>query len=671
MVAPASAQQQQQKPNILVIMGDDIGYWNISAYNRGMMGYRTPNIDRIANEGAIFTDYYGQQSCTAGRAAFITGQSPLRTGLLKVGLPAAKEGLSDKDPTIADLLKPQGYATGQFGKNHLGDRNEFLPTVHGFDEFFGNLYHLNAEDEPEHPDYPKSPAFRAQFGPRGVMKCVATATDTPGDDPRFGPWGKQKCEDTGPLTKKRMETIDEEFLKASTRLHRRRDRDRKPFFVWFNSSRMHIWTRLKPASQGKTGLGIYPDGMVEHDGQVGQLLKKLDDLGIANNTIVIYTTDNGAETFSWPDGGTTPFRGEKNTNWEGGYRVPAMVRWPGLVPPRTEINDIFSAEDWATTLVAAAGEPDIKSKLLQGYDAAGKTFRVHLDGYDQRDLLARKGPDKRREFFYWTDDGNLAGLRYEQWKAVFMEQKAQGLAVWAQPLVQLRLPLLFNLRSDPFERAQHRGGRLRALVRRARLRARPGAGARGAASRELPAVPAAPEARLLLGRAGHGEAQEPAVEQLAVVISHVKGDEDEAAQSLIRHRPPRPGLHSGIASGLVRAAASQVCPGAGDPRRCLPSWNDGRRSRRSSTSSAPPPTDRARATSPRRSASRCSTRTARSGSSIPCTRRWSTAWSASRRWRRRSRSSGTSSRSRPCSPATARRWPSCRCTISRRSSSRR
>ena len=319
LVSPLSA-QQQQKPNILVIMGDDIGYWNISAYNRGMMGYRTPNIDRIANEGAIFTDYYGQQSCTAGRAAFITGQSPLRTGLLKVGLPAAKEGLSAKDPTIAELLKPQGYATGQFGKNHLGDRNEFLPTVHGFDEFFGNLYHLNAEDEPEHPDYPKNPAFRAQFGPRGVMKCVAVPTDTPGDDPRFGTWGKQKCEDTGPLTKKRMETIDEEFLGATNDFIERANRDKKPFFVWFNPSRMHIWTRLKPESQGKTGLGIYPDGMVEHDGQVGQVLKKLDDLGIANNTIVIYTTDNGAETFSWPDGGTTPFKGREKHQLGG--RLP-------------------------------------------------------------------------------------------------------------------------------------------------------------------------------------------------------------------------------------------------------------------------------------------------------------------------------------------------------------
>ena len=453
--APASA---QRKPNILVIMADDVGYWNISAYNRGMMGYRTPNIDRIAAEGAIFTDYYGQQSCTAGRAAFITGQSPLRTGLLKVGLPAAPQGLSDKDPTLAELLKPQGYVAAQFGKNHLGDRNEFLPTVHGFDVFFGNLYHLNAEEEPEHAEYPSNPAFRAQYGPRGVLKCVATATDTPGDDPRFGPWGRQKCEDTGPLTRKRMETVDEEFLKAAMDFIDGAARDNKPFFVWFNPTRMHIWTYLKPASQGVTGLGVYPDGMVEHDGQVGQLLKKLDDLGIADNTIVIYTTDNGAEVFSWPDGGATPFRGEKNTNWEGGYRVPAIIRWPGVVQPHTEINELFSAEDWVTTLVAAAGEPDIKSKLLQGYDAAGKTFRVHLDGYDQRDLLARKGPDKRHEFFYWTDDGNLAALRYDQWKAVFMEQRAHGLDVWSEPLVQLRLPKLFNLRADPFERAQHEAG---------------------------------------------------------------------------------------------------------------------------------------------------------------------------------------------------------------------
>ena len=449
---------QNQPPNILVIMADDIGYWNVSAYNRGLMGYRTPNIDRIANEGAIFTDYYGQQSCTAGRAAFITGQSPMRTGLLKVGLPGAKEGLSDKDPTLAELLKPLGYTTGQFGKNHLGDRNEFLPTVHGFDEFFGNLYHLNAEDEPEHPDYPKNTEFKLKFGPRGVLRCTATTAETSGEDPRFGAWGKQNCEDTGPLDKKRMETVDQEFLDATLKFIDRANQQKKPFFAWFNSSRMHIWTRLKPESDGTTGLGIYPDGMVEHDGQVGQLLKKLDDLGIANNTIVIYTTDNGAETFSWPDGGTTPFRGEKNTNWEGSYRVPAVVRWPGLVQPRTELNDIFSAEDWVPTLVAAAGDPDIKAKLLQGYDAGGKSFKVHLDGYDQRDMLAAKGPDKRREFFYWTDDGNLAGLRFDQYKVVFMEQQAHGLEVWMQPLVPLRAPKIFNLRSDPLERAEHEAG---------------------------------------------------------------------------------------------------------------------------------------------------------------------------------------------------------------------
>src|SRR4051794_688694 len=452
------AAAQAKKPNILVIFGDDIGYWNISAYNRGMMGYRTPNIDRIANEGALFTDYYGQQSCTAGRAAFITGQSPMRTGLLKVGLPGAKEGLSDKDPTLAELLKPLGYVTGQFGKNHLGDRNEFLPTVHGFDQFFGNLYHLNAEDEPEHPNYPKNTEFKLKFGPRGVLRCSATTTATPGEDPRFGAWGKQNCEDTGPLDKKRMETADEEFLKSTTDFIEKAHQHNKPFLAWFNPTRMHIWTRLKPASQGKTGLGNYPDGMVEHDGQVGAPLNELDRLGIADNTIVLYTTDNGAETFSWPDGGTTPFRGEKNTNWEGGYRVPALVRWPGLVKPRTEINGIFSAEDWVPTLVAAAGEPGVKEKLLTGYQAGDKSFKVHLDGYDQRDLLAGTGEDKRREFFYWTDDGDLCGLRFDQYKLVFMEQQAHGLEVWMQPFMQLRAPKLFNIRSDPFERSDYEAG---------------------------------------------------------------------------------------------------------------------------------------------------------------------------------------------------------------------
>ena len=445
------------KPNLLVMFGDDVGYWNISAYNRGMMGYRTPNIDRIAKEGAIFTDYYAQQSCTAGRAAFITGQSPIRTGLLKVGLPGAPEGMSEKDPTLAVLLKSKGYMTGQFGKNHLGDRNEHLPTAHGFDEFFGNLYHLNAEEEPENVDYPKNPAFRTKFGPRGVLKCVATESDAQAPDPRFGKWGNQKCEDTGPLTKKRMETVDEEFMKAAMDFMDRAKAQGKPFFVWFNTSRMHIWTHLKKDSQGKTGLGVYPDGMVEHDGHIGQMLKKLDDMGIADNTIVLYSSDNGAEAMNWPDGGTLPLRGEKNTNWEGGYRVPAVVRWPGVIKPGTEINDIFSHEDWVQTLMGALGEPDIKDKLMKGATIGGKSYKVHLDGYDQRDLLAGKGPGKRREFFYWTDDGEVAGLRYDQWKMVFMEQRAHGFDVWQEPLVTLRVPKLFNLRSDPFERADHEG----------------------------------------------------------------------------------------------------------------------------------------------------------------------------------------------------------------------
>jgi arylsulfatase A-like enzyme len=461
-----SAQAQQQapapsggrRPNILVIFGDDIGLWNLSAYNRGMMGYRTPNIDRIAKEGAIFTDHYAQQSCTAGRAAFITGQSCFRTGLLKVGLPGAKEGLSEKDPTLAELLKPQGYATGQFGKNHLGDRNEHLPTVHGFDEFFGNLYHLNAEEEPENPDYPKNPEFRAKFGPRGVMRCKASDRDDPTEDPRFGRVGKQTIEDTGPLTRKRMETVDGEFLGAALDFIDRQSRANTPFLCWFNATRMHIYTHLKAESKGKTGLGIVADGMTEFDDMVGQLLKKLEDSGIANNTIVVWTTDNGAEVFSWPDGGTTPFKGEKNTNWEGGYRVPCMMRWPGVIAPGTEINHITSHEDFVPTLVAAAGEPNVKEKLLGGYQAAGKTFKVHLDGYDQRDVLAGTGPGKRQEYFYWTDDGNLAGLRYDRWKLVFLEQRAEGLDVWQDPLFTLRFPKLIDLRADPFERAQHDAG---------------------------------------------------------------------------------------------------------------------------------------------------------------------------------------------------------------------
>jgi arylsulfatase A-like enzyme len=435
----AFAESGGKKPNILILMGDDIGLFNISAYNHGMMGYHTPNIDRVAKEGALFTDTYAQQSCTAGRAAFITGQSPIRTGLLKVGLPGAPEGLSDKDPTIANLLKAHGYATGQFGKNHLGDRNEFIPTLHGFDEFFGNFYHLNAEEEPENPDYPKNPQFKERFGPRGVFHCFATDTaSTLPDDGRFGKWGKQKCEDTGPLTKKRMETIDEEVLAHTLGFI---DQSQKA-------------THLKAASQGVTGLGVAPDGMVEHDGHIGQLLKKLDDLGVADNTIVVYTTDNGAEVFSWPDGGTTPFRGEKNSNWEGGYRVPMVVRWPGVIKPGTEINDIASLEDWLPTLMAAVGQPNVKESLLTGLAANGVTYKVHLDGYNL--LPALKGETKdwpRHEFMYWTDDGDPAGLRYNQWKMVFLDQRALGMNVWQDPLIALRFPKLFNLRSDPFERA--------------------------------------------------------------------------------------------------------------------------------------------------------------------------------------------------------------------------
>lgn len=457
VLATLSAYAQQKKPNILVIWGDDIGYWNVSAYNQGMMGYKTPNIDRIAREGALFTDWYGQQSCTAGRAAFITGQSPIRTGLTKVGLPGAKEGLHKEDPTLAELLKPYGYVTGQFGKNHLGDRNEFLPTVHGFDEFFGNLYHLNAEEEPENPDYPKDPKFKAMFGPRGVLHCFATTQDNPTVDPRFGAWGKQKCEDTGPLTKRRMETVDEEFTKSALAFMEKAHNDGKPFFVWWNSTRMHIWTHLKPESQGKTGLGVYADGMVEHDAMVGELLKKLDDLGIANNTIVFYSTDNGAEVLSWPDGGSTVFRSEKNTNWEGGYRVPAFIRWPGVIKPGSVVNDICAHEDMFTTLMAAVGDTSVKEDLLKGRKVGDMTYKVHLDGYNLLPAFEGKEAWPRHEFLYWTDDGNVAALRYNNWKITFLRQNAESLRVWMDPFQQLRAPLVGNLRSDPFERAEYEG----------------------------------------------------------------------------------------------------------------------------------------------------------------------------------------------------------------------
>jgi len=437
----AGKTKDTKKPNILIIWGDDIGWFNISANNNGIMGYRTPNIDRIAREGALFTDWYGQQSCTAGRAAFITGQSPIRTGLTKVGLPGANLGLQPEDPTIADVLKPLGYVTGQFGKNHLGDRDEFLPTAHGFDEFFGNLYHLNAEQEPENPDYPKDPEFKKKFGPRGVLHSWAN------------PDGTQKIENTGPLTVKRMETVDEEFLEASLTFMEKAVKDDKPFFCWWNSTRMHIFTHLKKESVGVTGLGVYPDGMVEHDGHVGKLLEKLDDLGIAENTIVMYSTDNGAEVMSWPDGGSTPFRGEKDTNFEGGWRVPCAIRWPGFIKPGTVSNEIFSHTDMLPTLAAAAGEPDIVEKLKKGYKGSNKTFTVYIDGYNLLPFL--KGEVKenpRKGFLYWSDDGDLMALRVGNWKVHFMEQRAHGLGVWKEPFVSLRAPNIVNLRSDPFER---------------------------------------------------------------------------------------------------------------------------------------------------------------------------------------------------------------------------
>lgn len=430
------------KPNILAIWGDDIGPFNISAYNRGIMGYKTPNIDRIANEGIIFTDSYGDQSCTAGRAGFITGQHPIRTGLTKVGLPGAKEGLNKKDPTIAELLKPHGYMTGQFGKNHLGDQDEHLPTNHGFDEFFGNLYHLNAEDEPEHPDYPKSAAFKKKFGPRGAIHSFADG----------------KITDTGPVTKKRMETVDEEFLDAALKFIDKAHAAKKPFFVWFNSTRMHVWTRLKPESEGVTGQGLYADGMVEHDGHVGQLLDKIDKLGIAENTIIMYTTDNGAELALWPDGGYTPFRGEKNTNWEGGYRVPMMVKWEGKIKPNQVSNEIISLIDWMPTMLAVAGDSKIKSKLKKGTNVSGTKFKVHLDGYNFLPHFldtSKEGP--RKEFIYSSDTGDIVGYRYQDYKLVFKEQRAHGLEVWQNPWSTLRAPKIFNLRMDPYERMDHDG----------------------------------------------------------------------------------------------------------------------------------------------------------------------------------------------------------------------
>ena len=431
---------QETKPNILVIWGDDIGQSNISAYTMGLMGYRTPNIDRIANEGMIFTDYYGEQSCTAGRSSFIMGQSVFRTGLSKVGLPGADSGMKEEDPTIAGLLKAQGYVTGQFGKNHLGDKDEHLPTNHGFDEFLGNLYHLNAEEEPELGDYPKDPNFRKRFGPRGVMKSSADG----------------KIEDTGPLTKKRMETVDDETVAAALDFIDRANKSGKPFFVWWSGTRMHFRTHVKPELRGISGQDEYGDGMVEHDRHIGQFLQKLDDLGIADTTIVFYSTDNGPHMNTWPDAAMTPFQGEKNTNWEGGWRVPATVRWPGKIKPGSVSNEIMHHMDWLPTFLAAAGAPDIKAQLKQGgVRAIGRQYKVHLDGYNFLPYLTGqedKGP--RKEIFYFSDTGDLTALRYNDWKAIFLQQKAKStLRAWIEPWTVLRVPLIFNLRRDPYERA--------------------------------------------------------------------------------------------------------------------------------------------------------------------------------------------------------------------------
>jgi arylsulfatase A-like enzyme len=435
-------------PNILVIWGDDIGTTKLSCYSDGLMGYRTPNIDRLATEGMRFTDYYGEQSCTAGRSAFITGQSVFRTGLSKVGIPHAPIGLSSEDPTVAELLKPLGYATGQFGKNHLGDKDEYLPTVHGFDEFFGNLYHLNAEEEPELPDYPPPedfPDFRKNFGPRGVLHCWA------------GPGGEQKIEDTGPLTKKRMETVDDEFADAAVDFIRRQHASNTPFFVWFNATHMHFRTHTKPESLGQAGRwqSPYHDTMIDHDRTVGRLLDTLDDLGLADDTIVLYGTDNGPHMNSWPDAGMTPFRNEKNSNWEGAYRTPAIVRWPGRIPAGTVSNEIVSHLDWLPTFLAAAGEPDIGAKLREGHRAGDRMFTVHLDGHNLLPYMTGEQEHSPRQgFFYFSDDGELTALRFDNWKMVFMEQRATGtLRIWAEPFTPLRVPKIFNLRTDPFERA--------------------------------------------------------------------------------------------------------------------------------------------------------------------------------------------------------------------------
>lgn len=449
---------QDSQPNILVIWGDDVGITNISAYSHGMMGYQTPNIDRIAKEGALFTDYYAEQSCTAGRSSFITGQIPFRVGLTKVGMPGAKQGLSDEDPTLAQLLKNFGYTSGQFGKNHLGDRNEYLPTVHGFDEYAGVLYHLNALEEPENVDYPKDPEFFANYGPRDAIHTWATEKHDPTEDPRFGVVGKQKIESLGQVTKKRMETYDDETIEQTLAFMNRAVDDEKPFFIWHNTTRTHAFTHMREKYMDMVPeKGFMGAAMTEFDDGIGVLLDELDKLGITENTIVIISSDNGAMQFSWPDGATTPFRSEKATTWEGGFRVPAVVRWPGVVEPGTEINDIFHHMDWIPTLLAAVGAPNVKEKLLTGYEAAGKNFKVHLDGYNQLSLLKGEGPGTRHEIHYISDDGDYAAFRYNRWKISFLTQEAKGIDVWDNTYTAHRFPFITDLRADPFENASIRG----------------------------------------------------------------------------------------------------------------------------------------------------------------------------------------------------------------------
>jgi arylsulfatase A-like enzyme len=585
-VAPGRSAQAQaqpaapgQRPHILVIFGDDIGLSNISAYSHGLMGYRTPNIDRIAREGMMFIDYYAEQSCTAGRSTFITGQATLRTGLSKVGIPAVPVGLQDRDPTIAQLLKPLGYATGQFGKNHLGDRNEYLPTVHGFDEFFGNLYHLNAEEEPENFNYPRDPRFREMFGTRGVLRWRATDTDDPTEQPRWGRVGRQTIEDTGPLTRKRMETIDDETSDAAVDFMQRQVAAGTPFFCWYNSTRMHFRTHVAPERRSQPGLTArteYADGMVEHDGHVGKLLQVLEDLGIADNTIVIYTTDNGPHMNTWPDGAMTPFRSEKNTNWEGAFRVPCMIRWPGRIRPGQVSLELVSGLDWCPTLLAAAGDPDVKQKLLTGYEAAGKTFKVHLDGFNQLPYLTGEEPKSAREhFFYFNDDGDLVALRYQNWKIVFMEQRATGtLQVWAEPFTPLRIAKFFDLRADPYERADVTSNTYWDwLIDRAYIMY--GAQCRsGAVPRDVQGVPAEPAAGHVHHRPGDGEA---AAEHRQLIVKGPAGGPAGRPSREISRQRENPLLQSG--SGQC-SRSSECSIGAVSWDRFLPSA--------SSVSEAPP-----------------------------------------------------------------------------------